>query len=544
LSSITMSDAVPSSENASNTVHSSNVATDVTLCESQIEFSSITMSDAAPSSGIASNTVHSSNVTPEEPSSVTTSDAAPSSGNALNTLHSSIVASDLTYRKSQIEPSSDVGPSSENASDIVCTLNISSNSLHSTKNALVAQSPEDIPFVEPVVQKNTETQTHYDLPYENELLCFVQNKMNTLPLNIVVKLCTDFYSCEEIAKAKTMLFNIIPTQRRKITRIGAEKAKMDMNDIMKVLLECQPQDALSAKFVASNLSNLPPVGVENCDLAKLHNDIDNIRNSVTLITQNQKHLFEILNFQNIPSTQHLQTATQEDIGRPTADSQSEAIPKDNQTRSLFSTLPESGHVKDKQITCSTISTNYKHIQTEASRQTGETTGIHKSKNLETDKDKLVSSVSINSQITDNAADVVDASTFPSLENEVHYSTPIAKPVNKTSMDRNSKVETTRIHKSKDLETDKNNLVSSVSINNHIMDNVANVADASTFPSLENGVNYSIPIAKSVNKTSMDRNSRVNDTSTNSRHETISVSESDSSSTISEYDQVNIPVIHN
>ena len=42
----------------------------------------------------------------------------------------------------------------------------------------------------------------------NELLCFVQNKMNMLPSETIVQLCSKHYRTEDIEMAKKMLYEV------------------------------------------------------------------------------------------------------------------------------------------------------------------------------------------------------------------------------------------------------------------------------------------------------------------------------------------------
>jgi hypothetical protein len=142
------------------------------------------------------------------------------------------------------------------------------------------------------MMRDAETQTDGPVTYENELLCFAQNRLDTLPHDMIVRLCSGYYSTDEIAAAKNLLYKVIPTQRRKITRIGQDKNRLDMNDILKVLLESPTKGLNSARFVASQLNKLPPVGIDNTDLIKLHQEIEKIQEAVAIIANNQKNLVE------------------------------------------------------------------------------------------------------------------------------------------------------------------------------------------------------------------------------------------------------------
>ena len=57
----------------------------------------------------------------------------------------------------------------------------------------------------------------------NELLCFVNNKINLLPSETVIQLCVKHYKPDEIETAKRKLFDVCPCDSRMLTRKGQKK---------------------------------------------------------------------------------------------------------------------------------------------------------------------------------------------------------------------------------------------------------------------------------------------------------------------------------
>lgn len=137
-------------------------------------------------------------------------------------------------------------------------------------------------------------QTEGGMHYTNELLCFTQNKLDTMPRDIITRLCVQFYSAKEIAIAKNILFDVVKTKRRHIQRRGDDVAKHDMEDIMQLLLEADLHGVNAVRFVAGNLSNIPPLSIDNVDMLKLYQEIETMKNAVQNISDNQKQLTDLV----------------------------------------------------------------------------------------------------------------------------------------------------------------------------------------------------------------------------------------------------------
>ena len=120
----------------------------------------------------------------------------------------------------------------------------------------------------------------------NELLCFLQNKLETLPKDIVTKYCVDFFKPEEISAAKDLLFHTVRTSRRNRNYIGSDKSQKDISDMRTVMLEMKVPHEI--QFAALDLGNLPAISFDNMDLVKLCRDIESVRTSIGLLQSNQK----------------------------------------------------------------------------------------------------------------------------------------------------------------------------------------------------------------------------------------------------------------
>lgn len=116
----------------------------------------------------------------------------------------------------------------------------------------------------------------------SELLCFVTNKMRVLPTKEIVQLCLSTFNETDIDEAKKLLFELCAddsTGRYK-KRIGAEKDKHNMEDIIKLLNE---KGTDIPKFVALDLSKLPPITFDSIDVSALLNALRKTQDELKLM---------------------------------------------------------------------------------------------------------------------------------------------------------------------------------------------------------------------------------------------------------------------
>ena len=125
----------------------------------------------------------------------------------------------------------------------------------------------------------------------NEVLSFICNKVNIMPYEMIVKLCMDFYSNEDVESAKDILFNTAfsdtdEDKPRNIKRRGAGKRQSDLQDILNIFLELTPHSIPC--YVAKDLSNLPPLSMNNFDMASVIRDIENLKTQMAILQEAQE----------------------------------------------------------------------------------------------------------------------------------------------------------------------------------------------------------------------------------------------------------------
>lgn len=105
----------------------------------------------------------------------------------------------------------------------------------------------------------------------SELLAFVQNKIDVMDEESLVRICATAFSVEEVSNAKKLLFESAPSTKRKVNRRGSGKSERDLYDIITLLKETDPEKV--PIFVARELQKLPPVTFDHVDATRLLKDI-------------------------------------------------------------------------------------------------------------------------------------------------------------------------------------------------------------------------------------------------------------------------------
>lgn len=130
----------------------------------------------------------------------------------------------------------------------------------------------------------------------NELLTFVSNKIDVMKEDGISQICTSAFSELEIKTAKDLLFDSIPAARRKKIRKGTGKTRRDIDDIVTLLKEGNPESF--PIFVARDLHRLPPVYFDHVDTTRLLKDILKLQQDVHKIneqfaTKEQLHMLAL-----------------------------------------------------------------------------------------------------------------------------------------------------------------------------------------------------------------------------------------------------------
>lgn len=112
----------------------------------------------------------------------------------------------------------------------------------------------------------------------NELLSYIQNKVSVVDEETLVLVCTSTFTADDIKNAKSLLFDAIPTDKRRILRKNKGKDGRDLGDILNLFKSTEPD--LIPVFVAKDLDKLPPIMFDHLDCSKLLKDIATIKSEI------------------------------------------------------------------------------------------------------------------------------------------------------------------------------------------------------------------------------------------------------------------------
>uniref|UniRef100_A0A2A4JLC1 Mutant cadherin n=1 Tax=Heliothis virescens TaxID=7102 RepID=A0A2A4JLC1_HELVI len=120
----------------------------------------------------------------------------------------------------------------------------------------------------------------------NELLAFLRSVLDIMDEESVHRLCTTSFTAEEIVKAKTLLFESIPSGKKMPVRRkdGKKKMSRDLDDMICLLKGTNPE--LFPIFVAKELHKLPPVSFDHVDVTRLLKDIIKLQHKVSVLEEN------------------------------------------------------------------------------------------------------------------------------------------------------------------------------------------------------------------------------------------------------------------
>lgn len=119
----------------------------------------------------------------------------------------------------------------------------------------------------------------------SELLAFVQNKIEVMDNESLIRICKSAFPPEDVDTAKILLFESVPTSKRKISRKkGDGKIVKDLEDIIKLFKETDPE--IIPIFVAKDLYKLPPITFDHLDCSRLLKDILLLQSDMSFIKEN------------------------------------------------------------------------------------------------------------------------------------------------------------------------------------------------------------------------------------------------------------------
>ncbi|KAL0895108.1 hypothetical protein ABMA27_013565 [Loxostege sticticalis] len=97
------------------------------------------------------------------------------------------------------------------------------------------------------------------------------------------RICETAFTSEEITSAKKLLYDSIPTDKRLKTRKGGKKTRRDIDDIISLLKQTDPD--VVPTFVARDLQKLPPITFDHIDVTRLLKDLLILKESVNGIRE-------------------------------------------------------------------------------------------------------------------------------------------------------------------------------------------------------------------------------------------------------------------
>ena len=119
-------------------------------------------------------------------------------------------------------------------------------------------------------------------PIIDELLCFIVNKVDILPVDIISQLCCTTFSETEIEKSKKLLFDLCAddSTSRLITRKGDKKNAANIADMIKLLNE---KAGSVPPFVAMDLNKLPPISYDSVDISVLLRRLEKTQSDIEVL---------------------------------------------------------------------------------------------------------------------------------------------------------------------------------------------------------------------------------------------------------------------
>lgn len=132
----------------------------------------------------------------------------------------------------------------------------------------------------------------------NEVLAFVSNKLDVMDEVSLSRICVSAFSNTDIATAKDLLFESVPSSKRKIQRKGKgeERQVREIDDIICLIKETDPDHI--PIFVARELHKLPPVLFDHVDVTSLLKTLTKVQNDIKEIKQHYVTIEQLNDIKN------------------------------------------------------------------------------------------------------------------------------------------------------------------------------------------------------------------------------------------------------
>ena len=179
----------------------------------------------------------------------------------------------------------------------------------------------------------------------SELLCFINNKIQTVPFEMLVKQCVDFYSSEQIQAAKDLFWetaiSLSPdiSARKDMRNIRRrdngtqKKERLDMEDLIKAIQACDKAGFTLPRYYLLDLGNVPPVSAEHVDMtiimgqmSAMQKEMSGLRAAVTSLQEASERTGQRTERSPVPSWAEV-TASGTNPSRPSPSTHKEVLPK-------------------------------------------------------------------------------------------------------------------------------------------------------------------------------------------------------------------------
>ncbi|XP_028173003.1 uncharacterized protein LOC114361969 [Ostrinia furnacalis] len=130
----------------------------------------------------------------------------------------------------------------------------------------------------------------------DELLSYIQNKISISDEESLVKICSSFFTTEQIENSNILLFQAVPSELKRKIRKGKGKENRELYDIIS-FFKATDQDVLPI-FVARDLEKLPPITFDHLDVSKLLKDLVRVQTEIETLKSSCVTINQFEDFKN------------------------------------------------------------------------------------------------------------------------------------------------------------------------------------------------------------------------------------------------------
>ena len=143
---------------------------------------------------------------------------------------------------------------------------------------------------------------------ENGILFFISNKMNFMVHEDIVDICKSFYDENDIATAKTLMYDKYNCAEKAKIHRGSNKALNDLKEMINFMAQSPAPECI---FCITKCTQVPSVVMDFVDAAAMNRHITNLRGEVTVSAMTLQRLMS--------KVEQLESRIdqQEQLGRPT-----------------------------------------------------------------------------------------------------------------------------------------------------------------------------------------------------------------------------------